>query len=309
MNKKFAAFFADNGMTVSGNTAYGYVRGYESNAVLTTLDSVAPFKLHIAFYATDENKRAIQDALRGAALKFFTFKFTPYGLIIGLNDLTTGKLIKRLPSVMDLVYGAISGNGGLGQGFCPVCGNRFECTDDKKHVIEGFTVSLDDECLSNINAVIEAENKDFKEAPNNYLLGFCGALVGGIVGGLLSAIIYALGFVSSITAIVAVLLGAFLYQKFHGKPNKMMIVIVSCTTLVCMAVSVLVVYIVAAGIAAKDADVTMTAFEAFKFLMSDKEFSGYFYRDLAMVLVFSALGIGLEIYYLINKVKRQKSIK
>ncbi|MGN1098975.1 MAG: hypothetical protein ACI4S9_01395 [Christensenellales bacterium] len=308
MNKKFAAFFADNNMTVSGNTAYGIVRGYETNAVLSTMDTVSPFRLHIAFYATDDSKRAIQTALRDAAIKFFNFNFTPYGLQVGLNDLTIARLINRLPSVMDLIYGTLSDNGALGEGFCPVCGNPMEPSDDKKHVIDGLTVTLDDGCLSTINAVIDAENKDFAEAPNNYLFGFCGALVGGIAGGLLAVIVYALGFISSIASVVAVLLGAFLYQKFHGKPNKMMLVIVSCTTLVCMVLSVLIVYVAAAGMAAQEAGVAMSAFEAFAFLMKDAEFSVSFYTDLAMVLVFSAIGVGVEIYYLRNKVRRQKTI-
>lgn len=309
MNKKIATFFAANGMTVNGNNAYGQVRGYETNGVLSNFDSVSPFRLHISFYATDEQKRTIEAILRGAALKFFNFRFTPYGLLVGLNDMTMGKLVNRLPSVMDFIYGAISETGALGWGYCPVCGNPVENPEEKKHVVDGLTITIDDACLNNINAVIAAENKDFDEAPNNYLLGFCGALLGGIIGGALSALIYAAGFVSSITAIVAVLLGAFLYQKFHGKPNKMMIVIVSCTTLVCMAASVLIIYIVAAGIAAAEEGISMTAFEAFAYLMGYSEFSGLFYRDLIMILLFSALGIGLEIYYLVKKIQRQKSIR
>lgn len=309
MNKGIAEFFAANGMTVNGNDAYGIVRGYETNGILHVMENVSPFKLHISFYATDEQKRAMENAFRNAAIKYFRFSFTPYGLLIGLNDITVKRLVNRLPSLFDLIYGIISENGGLGWGYCPVCGDSMENAEDKKHIIDGLVITLDDACVSNINAVIDAENQDFSEAPNNYIPGFCGAVLGGIVGGLLAVVLYYLGFVSALSAVVAVLLGAFLYQKFQGKPNKIMVVIVSFTSLVCMVASILIIYIVAAGAAAAEAGVAMTALEAFSYLMEDAEFAGYFFRDLAMVVIFSAIGIGVEIFNLAKKVQRKQSIR
>ena len=309
MKKKFAELFKGYGMEITGNSAYGTVNGYETNAELNVMNNNYPLRLHISFYATDEQKRNIQTALRNAAIKFCVYQLTQYGLMLGLNDMTSGRLLKRLPSIFDTVYGIVGENGGLGEGTCPVCGNLLDTEHSKKRSVEGLTLTIDDNCVEQLNAVIDAENEDFKNAPNNYLLGFCGALVGAIVGTGLAVLIYMAGFISSLSAVVSVLLGAFLYEKFRGKPNKMMIVIVAATTLVFMLASVPVIYIVDAGIAAKDVGLDMNAIEAFKFVMEDAEVSRAFYLDLAMAFVFSALGIGVEIAYLMRRIKRNKNIK
>ncbi len=60
----------------------------------------------------------------------------------------------------------------------------------------------------------------------------------------------------------------------------------------------------------------MSAMEAFVKLMQSTEvledmnrtFAEIFYTDLALVLLFSAVGIGLEIFVLAKKIKRKKTI-
>lgn len=308
MNKKFVAFFTGYGMTVKKNFAYGKIENYETNAVITALDTVAPVRLHISFYATDEQKRAIEAGIRNLALKYFKMMFTPYGITLGFNDITTNKLLKRLPAVLNTIFGILKENGALNSEYCPVCGNRIDEANSKKCNIDGFTIQIENDCVEKINSVISAENQDFANAPNNYLQGFCGALLGGLAGVVISILLNLIGFVSAISAVVSILAGSYLYQKFHGKPNKMMIVIVSVTTLVLMAASIPVIYIIAAGIAANSEGLSYTAIEAFRICMLNDEFATYFYTDLALVLVFSAIGIGLEIFTLAKQIKRKKNI-
>ncbi len=309
MNKKFTAFFNGLGMTVNKNSAYGVVNGYETNARLNNFDNVAPLLVHITCYTTDEAKRNIANALRAAAIKFCNFQFSPYGLTVGLNDMTGGRLLKRLNGVLDLLYSTIAANGGLGVGYCPVCGKALEAEQAILCQVDGFTISLDEECKTNLNALIDAENKDFKEAPNNYLRGFLGAVVGALAGVVVAILLNVAGFVSSLSAIVSAVLGAFLYEKFGGKPNKMMIVIVSLTTFVFMAATVPAIYIVTSGIAASEYGVNISMFEAFALLMQDSEFASWFYSDLALILLFSALGVGWIIFYLSRKIKRRQNIQ
>lgn len=308
MNKKFTAFFMSYGMTVNGNYAYGTIRGYETNASIHSLDVVAPVRFHISFYATDEQKRTMQASIQNLRLKFFNMLFTPYGLSIGFNDMTTGRLLNRLPAVLDSIFGIIAANGAMTKEYCPVCGKPLDDANTKKCNIDGYTVQIDNGCVENINAVIGAENQDFLNAPNNYLQGFFGALLGGLAGVVLAIGFYAIGFVSAISSVVSVLLGAFLYEKFHGKPNKMMIVIVSLTTLALMAATVPTIYIVAAGIAARNEGLSYTAIEAFRLCMLQKEFKASLYTDLFLVLLFSVIGIGCEIAALARRIKRKKNI-
>lgn len=350
MNKKFAEFFMSQGMTVNGNSAYGIVRGYETNAAFVQMNSSAPLQLHISFYSTDEQKRYIEGGLRSAQLKYVQYRFTPYGLAIGLTDLTFNTLAKKLPVLFDTFYGIIAQCGGTTSEHCPVCGELYDnpppqinnptvqdgtatapdttaqdasavtqdtVTDNppppaagkKQCFIDGYTMHLHPACVANINAVIEAENKDFANAPNNYLRGFLGALIGGVVGAVIAIVLNLVGFISSIAAVVSVVLGCFLYQKFHGKPNKMMLVIVSITTVVCMVLSVFAIYVVVAGVAAIQEGVNISAMEAFTICMQAPEFARMFYLDLALILVFSAIGIGVQIAAAAKSIKRKGTIK
>lgn len=308
MNKKFIAFFSDYGMEVNGKFAYGTVGGYETNATIAQFDNVAPFKVHVSFYATDEQKRNIETAIRNLALKFFNMQFTPYGLLLGFNAFTLNQLLKRLPDVLEEIYNILEQNGALTSEFCPVCGNRLDPANVKKCNIDGYTITIDNDCVNTINNVISAENQDFNEAPNNYFKGFLGALIGGVVGAALSILLYLVGFVSSLAAIVAIVLGSFLYQKFHGKPNKMMIVIVSLTTLVMLAATVPAIYIFAAGYIAYAEGVNLSAIEAFKICMTEPEFARLFYIDLALIVIFSLIGTVIQIVAISKKIKRKKNI-
>ncbi|MDE7395361.1 MAG: hypothetical protein K2M95_04505 [Clostridiales bacterium] len=309
MNKKFATFFSETyGMEIDNALAYGKIKEYEVSATLRATMDQFPLKIHISFYSTDEQKRAIEAAIRKLALKLFKMTFTPYGLSIALSYFTIGQILKRLPTLLEQILGIISENGGLTSEFCPVCGNRLDPTTSQKRMIDGFAITLDTDCVNTINAVIEAENQDFKNAPNNYFKGFLGALIGGLAGVVIAVILYAVGFVSSLSAIVSIVAGTFLYKKFHGKPNKMMLVIVSLTTLGLMVATVVSIYVVAAGIAAQEAGVALSAFDAFRICMDDSEFSGLFYRDLGLVVLFSLIGIVAEIVIINRQIKRKQNI-
>lgn len=308
MNKKFADFFSSYGLVIKDNLAYGIINGYETNAKVNVLDNVSPLRMHISFYATDDQKRSVESAIRNLALKRFNMQFSPYGLSLGFNDITMNGLLKRLSDILNMIFGILSENKVLKSGFCPVCGNPINESDSKKCNIDGYTITIDNKCVETINSVINAENQDFYNAPNNYFKGFLGALIGGVVGAIVSILLNVLGFVSSLAAIISIVLGTFLYQKFHGKPNKVMIVIVSLTTLVLLAATIPVIYIAVAGIAANNEGLSISAIEAFKICMSNDEFSRLFYVDLALIVFFSAIGTVFEIFVLAKKIKRKTNI-
>ena len=308
MNKKFTAFFTGYGMETSGNFAYGKINGFETNAEVRMLDTYWPLVMHISFYATDEQRRSMEAAIRNLKIKFFKMSFSSYGLALGFNDMTYKRLLKRLPAVLDSIYAVLTENGALNAEYCPVCGNSLKPEETRQCNVDGFKINIDNNCADNINSVIAAENKDFANAPNNYLKGFLGAFIGGLAGAAISIVLNIAGFVSAISAMVSIVLGAFLYQKFHGKPNKMMIVIVSLTTLVMLAATIPVIYIVAAGIEFNKAGISMSAIEAFKICMQDTEIARMFYLDLALVVVFSIIGTVLEIFVLAKQIKRRINI-
>lgn len=303
MNKKFKEYVLSLGMTVNGNFAHGTVKGYETNASIQVTEAAYPVKIHISFYATEEQKRSINAALANLNIKRASFTFSPFGLTIGLNDFTVGGLVKKLPAILDSVFAVISGNGATGAGYCPVCGKPLEEGQGRDCHIDGFSVYLDNDCVETLNSRIAEDNKRFENAPNNYLRGFLGAAIGGVAGAACAIILFLIGFVAAISSVISVLLGAYLYEKFGGKPNKVMLLIVSVTTIVFMALSVLIIYVWAASIIYE----APSAIEAFKIALADSEFSLEFYSNLLMTLLFSLVGAGVEIFYMARKIKRRKN--
>lgn len=178
----------------------------------------------------------------------------------------------------------------------------------KKH-IQVINRTVSDKVMNKlINDIITTENEDFDETPNNYLRGLLGAILGGLVGAAIAFALYLVGFVSAISAFVAAALGSLLYKKFGGKPNKVMIVIVTMTTFVLILLSVFAIYVYAAFIAAREYGVNISAMEAFSICMQDSEFSRLFITDIILSIFFSILGVVYHIVMMVRSTKRQKNI-
>lgn len=309
MNKKIQAYFEGKNFTISGNTAYGNLNGYEANVFVQTLDNVAPVKLHLAFYATPEVKQQIVNEIRDLKIKMLRYSFDSYGLTLGMNDLTVGKLMTRMDAILAQVFEVLSRNGALGIGYCPLCGEAIDLATSKRYQVDLGYITLDEKCVENVNAVINEENKDFNNAPNNYVKGTLGALLGALIGIVSFIILYFIGYISAISAFLATFLGAIFYQKFGGKPNKMMIIIVTVVSIVSMLLAVFLIYAIAAKGIAYEAGYNMSMIEAFVKLMDDPAFSKEFVSNLGMTAFFSILGSVSQISILNKKTKRQETIK
>lgn len=305
MNKKFEQCFVEYGLNVNGNNAYGVVKGYEINATVNNRDMYYPVTVHISCYATAAQRADVSAALKNRKDIKGLKSMDDFGVLLRLTDMTTGRLLKRIPEILDWVAGMLEANGALGAQYCPHCGKPLSANASKCDV-EGMTITLDTDCVGAVNTAIDNRNADFAAAPNNYLRGFIGALIGGIVGAALVAVFYLLGFVSIFSGIAAVALGGFLYVKFGGKPNKMMIVIVAVTSLVFLVAALFITYIVAAEIILKSNGIYGTSgIEAFiKLIQEDAEFKSGFTTDLMLVIVFALLGVGLYAWQLAKNVKK-----
>ncbi len=306
MHKKYKEYCERNGLAVSGEKAYGSVNGYDVN-----FSSVMPYadlndgqggvKLHIAFYATEENRRVIENEIKILSTKFVHYSFNKFGVMFKITDWTAGKIANKLEEIVNKVSEILTGNNALGSGYCPICGTNLSENVERRNV-DGMTVALDDDCVSKLNELIERENREFEAAPNNYLKGFLGAIIGGLCGVVVAVILAVVGFISAISSFVAFFLGVLLYRKFGGKPNKIMIVIVTATTFVCMIGSIVGIYLYIAG--ASGAEYGYGTIEAFKVLMADKEFSASFYTDLALTVLFCIAGCIFEIIKTARNIKR-----
>lgn len=311
MNKHIQRYCEDRGLTVNGNYAYGTINGYEANLCLQIMNSVIPLQIHLSCFTTPDQKMAINAELARKKYKYLRWEFTSYGLFLGLNGITVKSTAARLPALIDEICSMLQYFGARGMGFCPVCGNEIAPGAGKIYTVDNtLHVTLDGNCAGYINQAIEAGNNEFENAPNNYARGFAGALIGGIAGMVSAIVFYLLGFVASASSLIAFGLGSYLYGKFGGKQNKVMIAIVTLTSVVCVMSSVLVIYLVAAKAAALEAGLSLSAVRAFSHLMkNDTAFARSFSADMVMMGMFCLLGIVFEIIAVRRQIRRPGKIQ
>ena len=307
MNKKLAAALQQHGMTVTGNSAYGTVQGYEMSLRAPSPMEQSAYFLHVSFYASEEKKQETANEIARFGNKL-RVENSAYGLTITLPQpvFTLNPLIEAIGVLFEKLPALFKQKEIPGADVCPYDGNPMT-ENSKRCVMNGFFVTLNNDCIGSINKAIEEENRLFANAPNNYLQGICGALVGGVVGAALVIALYFMEYVASISAIIAVMLGAFLYRKFGGKPNAVMIVIVSVISLIFILIGYYAAVII--DIISEFSLDFGSAVELLNLnLAENPEFSKLFYTNLALLLVFTALGIGVMIFSLVRQIKRPKNI-
>lgn len=307
MNKKLAAALQQHGMTVTGNSAYGTVHGYEMSLRAPSPMEQSAYFLHVSFYASEEKKQEAANEIARFGNKL-RVENSAYGLTITLPQpvFTLNPLIEAIGVLFEKLPALFKQKEIPGADVCPYDGNPMT-ENSRRCVMNGFFVTLNNDCIGSINKAIEEENRLFANAPNNYLQGICGALVGGVVGAALVIALYFMEYVASISAIIAVMLGAFLYRKFGGKPNAVMIVIVSVISLIFILIGYYAAVII--DIISEFSLDFGSAVELLNLnLAENPEFSKLFYTNLALLLVFTALGIGVMIFSLVRQIKRPKNI-
>lgn len=308
MNKKINQFCEKYGLEVDKNTAYGKINGFEVNLFNNVYSRNLPFVLQINFYASEQQKVDINAEIYKKKIKFLRAQCNPFGIEIGLNDMTLSKLMKRIDSVIEIIFQIISENGALGSNYCPVTGTELNNENVIVCDIDNVKVTLSQEGKNSINSEIEKENTKFENTPKNYLKGFGGIFIGTIVGVVIFIIVFFIGYISAWSSLIAIVLGTYLYKKFGGRPDKVMVLMSSLTTIVSFVLSVFLLYVSAAsGLAIKD-ELNLTGINAFNHYIKDPEFAREFYTNLILTFVFTLIGTGIEVYYLLNSVKRKKSI-
>lgn len=284
MNKIFKNYLEDKGFEIIDNGGYSIIDGYEVN-IINVNDNVNPIIVHISAFLDEQEKNYFLEKVNNGNLKRVNIQFDLSGVIVKLNDFTFKKLIDKLDDTINLLINYLQEINALGNGICPICAK--ELTDENKETtfVNGFKITIDKRMYQEINFRIQEEKEAFEKAPNNILYGTLGALIGGLVGAALTYIIYNLGYVASLSAIVATILGCFLYKKFGGKPTKIMYVIVSLFSFVLIELTIFIIYY----LACKDVNVEFS--EAMKI----EEFAAGLMQDLLMNFVFTAIGIACVI--------------
>lgn len=309
MNKKIGAFFEERGFAIEGNCAYGKIDNYDASVFVAILDNVAPLRIQLSLHAVGETRQTILNEIRALNFKFFRMEANLYGILLGFNGMTINSLLKQLPDMLEKITNILNRNGALGTNYCPLCGKELIEGTYKPYVIEKWIkVNIDDECVGKLNDVIKKENEEFSKAPNNYLKGTLGALIGAAAGAIGYFILANFGVIGAISGILAVYLGALLFKKFGGKPTKVMVLIVAVLSILSQLFAVFYIYYNVANVLAIDYNITSVGMEAFKDMMGVAEFKSEFTHNLIMTIVFTAIGVGSYALQLVRQTKRKSGI-
>lgn len=306
MANKYLNYFVDKGFTyVDKFTVKGDIRGYRVNATYNPMNGLPG--MHIAFYSTENQRVAVEQVLKAKAYTRFKYNFDQFGLLLMFQDMTIGAWLKRIDEIIATIFDALEENQILGAKYCPVCGKELG-ENVEEHKLNGITVAIDNDCIATINKQIDEENASFDEQPNNYGLGTVGALIGGVAGLAVFIVLYLAGFIGALSAFVSMIVGEILYKKFGGKPNKMMVVILSATTVVFMLGGMFGTTLIECGKLAADAGANISNLEAFKIIMNNADGQKWFWSNMLMTTLFTLFGIVWEIVRLVQSIKRPNKV-
>ena len=268
------------------NVFYGVYRGYE-----LTLAVNQQFFVHLNFFADGNVKAQAVRVFHTASNQTMTnVGVSVYGLAATVNGMTTNSIMKKITEKLDATIAYLNVNEAKGVGYCPCCGE--ECDLLKTIRVNDVYVSLDDKCYNEVAKVAAVEEQHYNEQPNNYLKGFLGAILGAGIGAVAWIVLYYIGFLSALTAVLAVFLGNYFYVKFGGKANNVKNIIVAGVSLVVLVLACVGIYYVEVGSVIAANNLNMTPFEL---IFSDEELTGYFVYDMAMNVIFTIIGVVAQV--------------
>ena len=307
MNKHIMNVLSKYNFTYEKNYGYGYIDGFEVN-VLDIVGDTGPMFLFSTFLnQTQKNEFVLR--VNNLKIRMVNANYFEYGVMVKIGAMTGKSFEPKFEETMPKVINILNELGAPKADICPQSGVSLETVENRVVNINGFKIKLASSAIESINSSITKENEEHELAPNNYLKGLFGIVIGGIAGVVLTIILWYLGFVTTFAPLLSIFLGIFLYKKFGGKKNWVMIAMSFIITLGFILCAFVFVYALTAQIAAAESGYTYTLFGALKYALNNsEEFSRIFYTDLALNGFFVLLAEGFSIYKLIQEIKRPKQI-
>ena len=287
--------------------AYGKVEGYEVNLNVQSYPT-----LYFSTFLTQAKKNEFVMKLNALKLSFVHVTPFDYGVAVKVSALFGKEYTKRIPMIIETVVSILNEIEAPKCDICPQSGEKLDEVENKVITLPelGIKLRLTSAAIETVNSTISKANEDFKAAPNRYGRGFLGILIGAIAGVILTIVFSYIGFITTIAPLVAILLGTFLYQKFGGKPNSVMIVMSFVTTTVIILGVLFAIYYLGATGWCLEQGVNLSGNEAFKYCMAnDEEFAKGFRTDMLFNLLFIFIAEGLSVAGLIRKIRRPNIVQ
>jgi hypothetical protein len=307
MNKHIINVLSNYNFTYEKNLGYGSINGYEVN-VVNNPTSVGPV-LFISTFLTQSQKNDFVLRVNNLKTKLLYANSFEFGVSVTIGALTGRLFEKNAGETITKVFEILSLLNAPKSDICPLSGDVLDETNCRIARINGLKFKLTNTAIETFNSTIEKSNECYQNAPNNYLKGLLGIIIGALVGVLLTLILWYVGFVTTIAPLVSIFLGIYLYKKFGGKQNWFMVLMSFVVTLVFILTAFIMVYAITAKVAANNQGITIGMFKALKYcLVSNDEYRKTFYTDLSLNAFFILLAEGLSIYSLVKSIRRPNQI-
>ena len=310
MNKHIVNALSNYEFTYDKNYGYGFINDYEVN-VFDNIMAGGPVFIFSTFLSQTKKNDFIlkMNARKISLVQTQAFDF---GVMVMIGSMTAKSFEKKFAEVLPIILDILESLEAPKRDICPQSGEKIDEQECKTIVLPGskIKIRLSNNAVATVNSNIEKSNDDYQNAPNNYLKGFGGIMIGALAGLALTVVFSLMGFITAIAPMASILLGVFLYKKFGGKPSYVMIVMSFVTTLVVILGALTLMYVVVANKAVAQAGLEYRGFEALIYCIKNvPEFQRQFNLDLALNGFFILLAEGFSIYRLIRMIQRPKKLQ
>ena len=312
MNKHIVNVLNKYSFEFEKNTAYGTINGYEVNVINLPMANGPIF--YFSTNLTLEKKALFVQKMKNYKISLLTANYFEFGVSVMIGAFTSKSFEKKFDDTMGKILNTLDLLEAPKKEFCPSSGIELSLDNSTLASINTnaglpIKVRLTNEAINDVNNLITQVNEEFKNAPNNYLKGYMGIFLGAVVGVIATIVLASLGFVSAISPLISIFLGVFLYKKFGGKPNWIMIVMSFVTTIVFILGYILYVYVVYSNGICSEQNIALAGIDALKYcLNADEELAKSFRSDLIFNLLFCLVAVAASAFSLAKSIKRPQNI-
>lgn len=301
--KKMAAEY---GLKVDKGVAYGSLQGYAA----TMFEGSGWKQIVFATTFTDPAQRgAFMDAVNQVNVQK-TYRVRQMNMATNAIQVVftdTFGTMKKIREFLDWFLSLLREHGASGWNICPECG--CEVTDGKWMLIQGTAYYMHEACAQKTTRDIADENeRRVREATGSYATGALGAFLGATLGAVVWAVVLMTGYVASLVGLLIGWLSEFGYTLLRGKTGKGKIVILILSVIFGVVLGTIGADVITLlqmigngelpGVIAGD----IPALMLYMFL-EDPEYRSITLKNIAMGLVFAALGV----YWLVMRAGKEVS--
>lgn len=294
------------GLKVDKGVAYGSLQGFAA-----TMSEGAGWK-QIIFsvgFADSAQREAFMQAVNQVNVqktyRVRRMTMAPNAIQVLFND-TVGTM-KKIREFLEWFLPILEQHQATAWNVCPECGT--EVAEGKWILIEGVAYYMHETCVQKTMRDIEGDNeRRAQEDTGTYFRGAVGAVLGAAVGGAAWAFVLMLGYVASILGLVIGWLADFGYRLLKGKNGKGKVVILILSVIFGVVAGTIGADVITLlqmigsgelpGVVAGDIPALILTV-----LIEEPEYRGIMLKNIAMGLLFAALGV----YWLVVRTNKEVS--